>query len=58
MFVILINLITYAKNVSGSFEQLSNSEKLGLLSSHKNVVRKTAKYIGGMLQIREGHLRV
>ena len=47
------NLFSHAQSICDRFDALSEISKIGFLTNHINMVRKTAHYISEMLKIRE-----
>ena len=51
-------LIYHACSICNMFNELDDNNKVGMLASHTNMVRKTAKFLFDMLKIRESKLTV
>ena len=51
-------LLDYVTEKVNNFILLDEASKIGILTSHINVIRKTANYIKSVLEIRQNQLRL
>ena len=51
------SMLEHANSINEMFKDLSNSNKIGFLTSNINMIRKTARFVSTMLSIRETILR-
>ena len=50
--------LDHVRSLCEEFDELDDSKKIGVVTSHTNIVRKTAYYLYHMLKLRGSHLTV